>query len=319
MNVDVVIVGGSFAGLQAAMALGRQLFSVVVFDTGLPRNRFATGAHNVLAADGKLPGEILSVMRAQTLAYSTVTLQQAKVTKIQQLEKEGDPTFQVYAQKLENKEEVAVKCRRIILAQGVSDSLPAISNIWDFWGVGIAHCPHCHGYESRGQRLGVLKSGSMAMAVTQISMAKELSPSKPVVLFTNGAVLTPEEKRALPKGTILKEGRVARLVGDQAARSLKGVVLEDGSEVAVDCVYLASATAPQGELHTQLNLKTEPTMTGSMISCDAQRQSSVKGVYVAGDAGSGHHQVAFASASGLMAGIQNHISLMLANNARANL
>lgn len=324
---EVAVVGGSFAGLQAAMILGRQLVPVAVFDTNLPRNRHAHGVHNVLALDGVKPSVVLDTMRKQTLAYSSVSLKQSRVVKIVDItsEQEGaDPLFEVYSQPIDAKLEEGTKgngstmilARRLVLAYGVSDTLPPISNIYDFWGVGIAHCPHCHGYEVKDQKLAVLKNTTMPGCMMQLGLLKELT-SQPVYFFTNGAGLDESEKKlvAESRNVVLVETVIVSFVGDKSARSISAVELIDTRTIPMDCVFVMPQTAPIGDLHVQLNLKTENGMTGPFITNDAQRMTSLKGVYVAGDIGTPVHQVNFATSAGSMAGLQCHISLLMAKIA----
>jgi thioredoxin reductase len=62
---DVVIVGGSYAGLSAAMTLGRSVRKVLVIDNRQPCNKTAPQAHNLITHDGETPAAIAAKAREQ--------------------------------------------------------------------------------------------------------------------------------------------------------------------------------------------------------------------------------------------------------------
>ena len=136
---DVIIVGGSNAGLAAAMALGRALRNVLVIDSGLPCNRQTPYSHNFLTHDGTPPSEIATLARQQTLRYSTVSLIQGIVT-------EGLQTVDGFEILTENGERFNAK--KVIFATGIKDIMPNIPGLAECWGISVLHCPFCHGYEA---------------------------------------------------------------------------------------------------------------------------------------------------------------------------
>src|SRR5688572_15196043 len=152
---DVIVVGGSFAGLSAAMQLGRARRRVLVVDAGRPRNRFAHSSHGFLGQDGRSPAEILETFRQQVLAYPTVELRQDEASDARDA---GDGGFVV-----ELGSGGSVRARRLVLATGVVDELPAVPGLAERWGVTVLHCPYCHGYEVADTRLGVLATGEGSM------------------------------------------------------------------------------------------------------------------------------------------------------------
>src|SRR5574338_976154 len=147
MPYDVIIVGGSFAGLAAATYIARARRSVCVIDTGLPRNRFAEHSHGFFAQDGASPHAMLAAARSQVAQYPTVTFIDGEATSASH----DDDGFVV---RLASGEQLAGA--RLVLAFGISDELPPIPGLAERWGRSVLHCPYCHGYEFSGQRLGVL-------------------------------------------------------------------------------------------------------------------------------------------------------------------
>ncbi len=153
MLYDAVIVGGSFAGLSAALQLARARRQVIVIDAGRPRNRFAEHSHGVLAQDGLAGSDILATARAQVAAYPTATIVSGEVFSAHIL----DRKFAVEA----NGEQI--ECKRLLLATGVVDMLPDIPGLSERWGKTVATCPFCHGYEIGGGSIGVLATGPLSV------------------------------------------------------------------------------------------------------------------------------------------------------------
>ena len=147
---DVIIVGGSFAGLSAAMQLARARRRVLVIDAGRPRNRFARTSHGFLGQDGRTPAEILETARAQLSRYPTFELRHDEATRAESC----DDAFEVGLAS-----GATVRARRLVLATGVVDELPEIPGFAERWGASVLHCPYCHGYEVAGGRIGVLGDG----------------------------------------------------------------------------------------------------------------------------------------------------------------
>src|SRR4029077_9008535 len=150
---DVAIGGGSYAGLAAAMQLGRARRQVLVIDAGQRRNRFVTRAHGVLGHDGESPTVIAAKGKAEVLRYPSVRWLDATVT-----EARARPGG--IAVRAGDADHVA---KRLILATGVVDNLPSIPGLQERWGKTVFHCPYCDGYELDRGKLGVLAAGPFAM------------------------------------------------------------------------------------------------------------------------------------------------------------
>ncbi len=299
---DVIVVGGSWAGLSAAMQLGRARRRVLVLDGGQPRNRFAAEAHGFLGQDGRPPAEIMAAARAQVMAYPTVTWQSVLATHATV----GDGALHV---KLASGS--AVVGRRLVLATGIVDELPAVAGLQERWGATVLHCPYCHGYEVADQRLGVL-----AIGPATVHLALLLPDwSGDVTLFTNQAVaLTMEQHAALgARGVTLEPRRVVGLAGE--APGLAGVIVcgERGDvTVPIDALFVGTRTRMASPLAEQLGCAFDEGPFGPVIRTDEKRQTTVPGVYAAGDAARAPHNATWASADGVTAGIAAHQSLALA-------
>ena len=296
-NYDGVVVGGSWAGLAAAIQLGRARRRVLVVDSGRPRNRFARSSHGFLGQDGRSPAAILDTFRAQVLAYPTVTFQASEATVAR-----GDSDSGFAVDLLSG---ATVRARGLILATGVVDELPNIPGMAERWGVTVLHCPYCHGYEVADGRLGVLATSEMSMH--HALLLPDWSAS--ITLFTNGAFAPDEDQQAAlaARGIRIEARAVDALVGD--APELAGVRLQDGGMVELDALFIPTRTHMASPLAEQLGCAFEDGPMGPIIRTDARKATSVPGVFAAGDAARGPGNAPLAAADGSMAGVGLHQTL----------
>ena len=293
---DAIVVGGSFAGLSAAMQLVRARRRVLMIDAGQPRNRFSDASHGFLGQDGSSPAAIRALGLRQLGAYPTFSMREGAAETAQQ---DGDG-FRVTT--AEGDEE---RARRLILATGVKDSLPAIPGLEERWGRTVLHCPYCHGYEVRDRPLGVLATG--AMAVHQASLIPDWGPT---TLFTQASFQLEPEQRALleARGVTIEPVPVAALIG--AAPALSAVRLEDGRELPVEALFVAPSVRMASALPHQLGCAFAEGPLGPHVKVDEWKLTSVPGVFAAGDAASPMHNATLASADGVLAGVKAHQSLI---------
>ncbi|HSK18463.1 MAG TPA: NAD(P)/FAD-dependent oxidoreductase [Longimicrobiales bacterium] len=299
-DVDVVVVGGSWAGLAAALQLGRARTRTLIVDAGRPRNRFARASHGFLGQDGRSPEAILETFREQVLAYATVRLREELAVDISTIDHGG------FAVELASGS--VLRAARLILATGVVDELPAIQGLRERWGKTVLHCPYCHGYEVADARLGVLATSDAAMHLAL------LLPdwSADVTLFTNGAFDPHAEQRAqlMARGVKLETRPLQSLLGD--APALDGIQLEGGDIVPVDALFSASRTRMAAPFAERLGCAFNEGPLGPVIRTDERKETSVPNVFAAGDAARVPYSGTFAAADGAMAGISAHQSLALA-------
>lgn len=293
MHHDVLIVGGGFAGLSAASVLARARRRVLVVDAGAPRNRFSSHAHNIIGHDGRSGADILADARAQLGAYPSAELWSGEVKSVR-AEGEG------FAAALADGREI--EARRILLATGVTDTLPNIPGLAERWGKSVLHCPYCHGFEVAGQRIGVLAAN--AHAAQHAGLIAEWGE---VTLFANGVAFDDEARAfAAARGVTIVEGKLEAIEG--AAPAIEAIRLESGARVQVAVLFIPVSAQPSALTH-QLGCAFEEAPGGPFVRVDAMKRAA-PGVYAAGDAARGMHAIAFAAADGMMAGVALHRDLI---------
>jgi thioredoxin reductase len=319
---DAIIVGGSYAGLSAAMQLARARRRVCVVDAGAPRNRHAAAAHGFFGQDGAAPAAMIGQAREKLLAYPTVTLLRGTVVSAQAQTPHADaeagadanadaaeattaPGFDLALQ-----DGTRLSASKLVLAFGVKDTLPDIAGLSERWGTSVLHCPYCHGYEFAGQRLGVLYHSPSS--ATHVQLIAEWGPT---TLFLNGDPSLPAAERARLQalGITVEPARIAMLEGP--GKALSGVrVLDDavpgGRVVPIDALYVAAATSPGSSLAEQLGCAVDEGPSGPLVRTDESQMTSVPGVYAAGDVSLARHNATLASAEGVIAGTCAHQALV---------
>ena len=296
MRHDAIVIGGSFAGLSAATYIARARRSVAIVDTGLPRNRFAEHSHGFLGQDGSSPWAMLTTARSQVVNYPTVTFIDGEATTAT---KTGDG----FAITLATGE--ALEGVRLVLAFGISDELPAIPGLADRWGASVLHCPYCHGYEFSGQRLGVLY-----LTPKSIMQSMLIAEWGPTTLFLNGAAeLEPTVLAELAKRSVTVERSPVKALHG-GGLTLSSVELADGRMCKLDALYIGPRTHLNSSIAQQLGCELEDTPLGPIVRVDAERMTTVPGVYAAGDITRGAHTVTWAAADGVTAGLALHRSLI---------
>jgi len=297
---DVIILGGGAAGLAAATALGRFRRSVLVIDAGAPRNAPADGVHNFLTRDGIDPLELQRIGREQAGVYG-VRFVDAEVTAVR-------PGFIVTAGE-------TFTASRLVLATGVADELPDIPGLAERWGRDAIHCPYCHGWEVRDRKIGIL--GTHEMVAHQAVMFRELSDD--VTVYLDPAITLSEDDLALfaARGIRLTHGSVASLdVRDDALRS---ITLADGTRHAVEALAVASRVSPRADMLAGLGLVPveHPRGVGTHVPVDEFGQTSVPGVWAAGNVSDPMAQVVTSAAQGLMVGAAVNSDIIAEHNAAA--
>jgi thioredoxin reductase len=284
-SYDVVIVGGGAAGLSAALVLGRALRRVAVVDAGSPRNAPASHMHGYLSRDGLPPGELLARGREEVRRYG-VALLPGIVDDLERV----DGAFRVGLAG-----GVELRARRLLVATGLRDELPAVDGLQERFGRDVLHCPYCHGYEVRHQRVGVL--GGTPGAVEHAILLRQWAAD--VVYFPNGDPVDDDDReRLLSRAVGVVEGPVKRvLVEDDALRS---VVLADGRTVARDAVFVRPRFHANDSLLARLGCAVDEQ---GWVRTDATGRTSVPGVWAAGNAVNPRAQVITAAGEGSAAAI----------------
>ena len=296
MPHDAVIIGGSYAGLSAAMQLVRAQRRVLVIDDGRRRNRFAARAHGVLAMDGRPGADIAAEARAQVAAYPTAAFRMAEATAARAI----DGGFEITMD-----DGSVTSGRRLLLAHGVVDDLPDLPGVKERWGRTALHCPYCHGYEIGGGALGVLGAGPMS--VHQALMVADWGD---VTLFLNGAFALDEADatKLARRGVTIEPEPVVALEGE--APTLTGARLADGRLVPLKAIFVGPRLRQPGPMAETLGCLIDETPLGHIVRTDEMKQTTVPGVFAAGDTAAMMSNLTLASASGVMAGIGLHRSLI---------
>ena len=293
---DVIIIGGSFAGLTAASHLVRARRSVTILDTGRPRNRFAAAAHNVLGYDGVSPIVIRQKALKDVLAYPTARYVEAEAVGV------GGARDDFVVRTADG---TSLNARRIILAYGVVDQLPAIPGFADCWGKTVIHCPYCHGYEVAGRPLGILYSSpaSLHAPILLRDWTDDLT------LFSNGLDLPDgEEARIKARGNKVLEGTVAEFLHRDG--QLSAVRMESGREIPLGAMLAHPKSTPSSRLHEDIGAETREFVLGQYLTVDDEMQTTVPGVFAAGDLAGPRHSINNAVYDGTIAGVGCHRSLL---------
>lgn len=289
---DAVIVGGSYAGLSAALQLARARRRILVIDGGQRRNRYAAASHGFLGQDGRAPGAIVAEAREQLLAYPTVHWRDGTA---------ASASRRADGFAIGTDDGGTIAAARLVLATGVVDELPAVEGLAERWGHSVFHCPYCHGYELEEGRIGVLASSELSM-----HHALMLPHWGRVTLFLNDAFVPDEQQYAelAARGVAIEAGRVRRLAGHAT------VVLDDGRQCEMDGLFTVTRTRVSSPLARQLGCAFEEGPLGAYIRTDATQETSVQGVFACGDAARATGNVALAVGDGAMAGVGAHRSML---------
>jgi thioredoxin reductase len=307
-EVDVLVVGGGPAGLSAATVLARSRRSVVVIDAGEPRNAAAEGVHAFLGHDGLPPGELLARGRAELASYGGRFVHGTAVDAVAP----------------EGGDRVTVTCadgsqwspRHVVVTSGALDGLPDVPGLAEHWGRGVVHCPYCHGWEVRDQRIVVLATSPAAMH--QSALFSQLTDALTVVTHDPEALSSDDVSRLQALGIDVVEGPVSRVLG--SAGHLTGVEVP-GRTVDADAVVVASFVEATSPVLTALGLEPEDLeMMGRVVArsmpADAVGRTTVPRVWAAGNVTDPMAQVVMAAAAGTRTGAMVNAELVMEDQAR---
>lgn len=285
-DYDVIIIGGSYAGLSAAMALGRSLRRVLIMDSGKPCNTPSPHSHNFITHDGESPKAIADSARNQVLKYDTVSFMHATALDVKKIT-EG---FEVYASP-----ESLFTTRKLLFATGITDLMPDIEGFADCWGKSVVHCPYCHGYEIKHKNIGVIGNGDAGFELCRLIS----NWTNTLTLFTNGhAKLTDLQTGKLNHHAIdVIDKEIVAL--KHTAGMIRAVVFKDETEHNIEALFARIDFKQHCPLPVHLGC--ELTAEGYLKTDDFKR-TSVHGVYAAGDATTMMRAVSAATAAGALAG-----------------
>jgi len=282
---DVIIIGGSYAGLSAAMALGRSLRKVLVIDTGSPCNQQTPHSHNFLLHDGDTPANISTQARKQVEAYGTVHFISGEA-----IEGKGvNGNFEVMTRSGQH-----FQAKKLLFATGLKDT-HTVKGFEACWGISVLHCPYCHGYEVRNQTLGVVVNGDHAFHITKLVF----NLSRKVTLYTNGkSTLSVEQTAKLTKQNIaIVEDEIAEAIHVQG--QVKQLIFKNGNQAYVEALFVKPNSTQHCNIPERLGCQLSEH---GFIQVDDFQQTTIPGIYAAGDNSTMIRAVAAAIAAGNKAG-----------------
>jgi len=292
MQYDVAIIGGSYAGLAAALPLVRARKNIIVIDSGERRNRFVEYSHGFLTQDGSKANEIAQLAKIQLLAYDTVDWHDGVLQQVERI----DDIFYLYIDKKKS-----ISAKRLIIATGVTDQLPEIAGVAERWGKTIFHCPYCHGYELNQGRIGLIATSEHIN-----HMAMMLPDWGHTILFLNGLQLEDDILKQLEtRGVLIEYREVQEIVGQS------DIVLNDGSVIQVDGIFISTQCRILQDWIFKLGCEIEQNIMGEMIKTNTIKETSVAGIFACGDVARLGGSVPLAVGDGTIAGVAAHRSLII--------
>ncbi len=292
MTYDVVIAGGGPAGLAAALTLGRSRKRVLLCDAGPRRNAAAVHMHNFVTRDGITPAEFRRIGRQQLEPYANVETREARIEDVRGTRGSFDVRLSTGS----------IKARRILLCTGMVDELPEIEGLGSLWGKSIFICPYCHAWEVQNRRFAYL-----ATSQEKLDFALLLRGwTSDVIVLTHGRLTVPEDARARLKagGVRVDDRPIARLVPSSDGLEMDRIEFTDGSSLERDVLFLHP---PQHQIEIVTALGLALDAAGYVQLDPVTRETSVPGIYAAGDLLAPMQGALIAAASGtLTAGVLNH-------------
>ncbi len=291
-DYDVLVVGAGSAGLSAALTLGRCRRRVLLADGGPTRNAPSPAVHSFFTRDGIRPAQLLQLGHEQLAPYPEVEAKELKIKRLTKLAHGFRATGET-GQGLP----FEATTRRVLLATGIEDILPPLPGFRELWGGSVLHCPYCHGYEVRDQPLAVYGQGKAVVGLALLISRWSAN----VVVVTNGpGHLTDYARQRLRRqGIGLRQEPIARLVGTPKT-GLRCVEFTDGTFLECKALFLHPPQEQRSPLAADLGAR----LTGKgAVWVDKNAQTTVPGLYAAGDMVPGQQQALLAAASGSKAAI----------------
>ena len=298
---DCIVVGAGPAGLSASLFLARYRYRTLTFHHNSPRNEYAHGVHGFLGHHGISPAELLARGRDEVTTHGGLIIE-ACVTGIERL---PNKHFRVYTGD-GSQDSRTFDARRVLLATGLRDLTPDCTGFRDFYGVSVHHCPDCDGYECIDKRIAVLGSGTKTVGFA----LGLLTWTNKITLITEGKDdLSKDDRAKLAAFEIsVREQNIKALDGDLEAKQLRRIIFNDGEALECDALFFNLGTEPASNLHEMLGCKLDESC--GLVWVDQTRQTSIEGVYAAGDLTPNSQLAVVAAAEGAMAAIHIHDSLI---------
>ena len=292
MTFDCIIVGGGPAGLSAALMLGRCRRRVLLCDVGRQRNLPSKAMHGYPTRDGTEPAEFLRLARAELGRYGTIECREVEIV---------DATRTPAGFEVSTSDGTRLAARKLLLATGVVDDLPAIDGLAQLYGISVHHCPYCDAWEWRDRPMAVYgdpeTAGGLALTLT--------SWSRDIVVCTGGRDLpTDMAERVAASGIVVRSERVIRLEGREGL--LERIMFAGGPSLERSALFVCVGHHQASGLAKRLGCRFTEKGAVNTGKCEA---TNVPGLYVAGDASKEAQFVVVAAAEGAEAGMAIHKAL----------
>lgn len=286
ITFEVIIIGGSYAGLSAAMTLGRSLRNTLVIDSGKPCNQQTPHSHNFLTQDGKSPMEIASLARRQVEQYESIQFLDDKVVH-------GEKVNDLFTLKTLSGKIISAK--KLIFATGIKDIMPSIKGFSECWGITAIHCPYCHGYEFRNKKTAIMANGDSAFHLS--SLVNNLTMD--ITLLTSGkSQFSKEQLDKIQQHNIaVEESEIIEL--EHSKGHIDQVVFKNGKKIKFDAMYASIPFEQHSNVPKEMGCKI--TEMGH-IEVDDFQKTSVEGIFACGDNTTYFRSIANAVSNGNTAG-----------------
>jgi len=301
-HCDVAVIGGSAAGLAAALQLVRQRRSVIVVNAGDPRNAPASHMHGYLGHEGIPPSTLAAIGREEVRSYGGEVIEGRAID----VTRTDDQRFLI---DLVGGHKIVA--RRVLAATGLADVLPDIDGVAEHWGSDVIHCPFCHGFEVRDQR--IVQIVTHPLGLHPAVLFSHLSSRLTLVLHAGVDASNPELDILRDAGVSVVDGQVSRVVAGDDGRVV-AVEMSDGNRIDADVIVIGARFKARAEPFVSLGLRTaeHPTGLGDVVETDATGATAIPGLYAAGNVTDPMLQVLHAAADGSRVGAM--ISFSLAND-----
>lgn len=292
-NYEVIIIGGSYSGLSAGMALGRASRITLIIDAGEPCNRQTPHSHNFITHDGNTPAAISAKAKEQVLRYPTITFINGRAIK---------------ALKTADGFEIAVdngttySAKKLLIATGVKDIMPDIDGFAQCWAISVIHCPYCHGYEVKGQKTGLMANGPMAEHFLPIL----LQWTKELTLFTNGKSTVSKETTAKFRQHTIEIIETEIESMQHTNGYLESVTLKNGEKHDLKVMYVKIPAVQHTFIPEDLGCTINEM---GLIDVDNFKKTNVAGVFASGDCTTQARALAMAIEAGKRAGTSINMEL----------
>ncbi|QNK63529.1 NAD(P)/FAD-dependent oxidoreductase [Pedobacter sp. PAMC26386] len=283
---EVIVIGGSYSGLSAAMSLGRGIRKTLVIDSGLPCNRQTPHSHNFITQDGFSPSQIVKTARDQVSEYPTVNFMEDIVL---QVTGENNNFTVLTATGLR------LNAKKVLFTTGVKDLLPDLQGLSSCWGISVIHCPYCHGYEYKGRPTGILSNDNTTLHLSKLI----LNWTTDLTVFTNGKVLfnAEEEQQIKAQNVAIVEKKIASLTHKEG--HLQEILFADGTLQKVEAIYTRPPFIQHCPIPETMGCQIDDK---GLIVVDYFRKTNVSGIFAAGDCTEIMRSVSSAVAAGSFAG-----------------